>query len=384
MSRRLLVDGWGAFCSYGTVGIQFTSCKMTSQDDYPSLLEKSLVPFIKTNTNKYYFLQDNASNRTARSTLSYYYYYYSIQYSTTLPASGRLFIALPDHLAPVAWTTWCWYHGYAPTVTYSDVEYHEFLEQISEALGARFHNQGCIVKNRNLVKTVLGDFNAKIGCGEETEKFIGRHGLGVRNERGDVLANFCSENELYVMNNHFKKTNSRKWTWISPNMQTKNAIDFVLSADRTIFQDVDIIGRFKFVSDHRLVMAKIRLENKRYHSRKAETTTNFDAKVFSATLKRLIANKISSNYEELKEAVEMAAAEAKSEVPKKFHFSERTRNLFEKRHLLLHQQRSTVEFSMINKLLRLPFDLERKHLLRLQEAVSQGSSLRRALQERQI
>ncbi|XGW07245.1 hypothetical protein V3C99_017075 [Haemonchus contortus] len=217
--------------------------------------------------------------------------------------------------------------GYAPTVTYSDVEYHEFLEQISEALGARFHNQGCIVKKRNLVKIVLGDFNAKIGCGEETEKFIGRHGLGVRNERGDVLANFCSENELYVMNNHFKKRNSRKWTWISPNMQTRNAIDFVLSADRTIFQDVDIIGRFKFVSEHRLVMAKIRLENKRYHSRKAETTTNFDAKVFSATLERLIANKISSNYEELKEAVKMAAAEAKSEVPKKFHFSERTRNL---------------------------------------------------------
>ncbi|XGW07247.1 hypothetical protein V3C99_017075 [Haemonchus contortus] len=47
---------------------------------------------------------------------------------------------------------------------------------------------------------------------------------------------------------------------------------------------------------------------------KAETTTNFDAKVFSATLERLIANKISSNYEELKEAVKMAAAEAKSEL----------------------------------------------------------------------
>lgn len=75
MSRRnfggfsLMV--WGAFCSDGTVGIQITSCKMTSHD-YRSLLGKTLVPFIQKNTNKnHVFMQDNASIHAARSTLSY-------------------------------------------------------------------------------------------------------------------------------------------------------------------------------------------------------------------------------------------------------------------------------------------------------------------------
>ncbi|KAK6018737.1 endonuclease/exonuclease/phosphatase family protein [Ostertagia ostertagi] len=281
--------------------------------------------------------------------------------------------------------------GYAPTTAYSDIEYQEFLEQISQALGARFHCLSCTAlrKKRQLSKIVVGDFNAKIGSGERNEKFIGRHGLGVRNERGNMLVNFCSENELYVMNNHFKKRKSRKWTWISPNMQTKNAIDFVLSSDQSIFSDVDIIGRFKFVSDHRLVMAKIRLESK-YHRypRKAKTTANFNKSVFSATLEHLVSNRVFDNYEDLKSEIKVAADTATTEVPRRFHLSEATRKLFERRHLLLQQlsARNTIEFSMINKLLRLSLksDLEQKHLLRLQEAVSKGSSLRRVLQENRI
>ncbi|KAK5972012.1 hypothetical protein GCK32_009919 [Trichostrongylus colubriformis] len=238
-------------------------------------------------------------------------------------------------------------------------------------------------------KVVIGDFNAKIGSGEENEKFIGKYGLGIRNKRGEILANFCSESELYVMNNRFKKRKSRKWTWISPNMQTKNAIDFVLSTDQSIFSDVDIMGRFKFVSDHRLVMAKIRIQSKHHrYPRAVRTTTNINESIFAAALERLVSDKVPESYEGLKNAMKVAAETATSEVPKRSHFSETTRKLFEKRHFLVQQcsTRSTVEFSVINKLLRLSLrsDLEQKHLLRLEEAVSKGSSLRQVLHEKKV
>ncbi|KAK5985826.1 Endo/exonuclease/phosphatase domain-containing protein [Trichostrongylus colubriformis] len=185
--------------------------------------------------------------------------------------------------------------GYAPTTAHSDVEYEEFLEQISRALSARFHYQNSAVprKKRKLSKIVGGDFNAKIGSGEENEKFIEKYGLGIRNKRGEILANFCSESELYVMNNRFKKRRSRKWTWILPNMQTKNAIDFVLSTDQSIFSDVDIMGRFKFVSDHRFVMAKIRIQSKHHrYPRAVRTTTNINESVFAAALECLVSDRV--------------------------------------------------------------------------------------------
>ncbi|XGW10104.1 hypothetical protein V3C99_011962 [Haemonchus contortus] len=70
-----------------------------------------------------------------------------------------------------------------------------------------------------------------------------------------------AESELHAVNNNFKKRNPRKWTWISLNMQTRSAIDFILLNDQTTFPYVDIISRFEFDSDHRVVMAKIRLKN---------------------------------------------------------------------------------------------------------------------------
>ncbi|XGW27423.1 hypothetical protein V3C99_007766 [Haemonchus contortus] len=61
---------WGAFCSDGTVGIQFTSCKVKSQD-YQSLPGKTLVPFTNNTNKNYVFMQDSASIHATRSTLSY-------------------------------------------------------------------------------------------------------------------------------------------------------------------------------------------------------------------------------------------------------------------------------------------------------------------------
>ncbi|EYB98844.1 hypothetical protein Y032_0127g1377 [Ancylostoma ceylanicum] len=166
-------------------------------------------------------------------------------------------------------------------------------------------------------------------------------------------------------------------------MKTKNAIDFVLSEDPAIFLDIDIIGRFRFTSDHRLVMAKIRLRNRRFmFKKKPRSTLNKEA--FSSALEYLASSTDLSNYEQLKRAIALAADGASTKQVKESHISEGTRKLYECRHRLLYQfsARSTVEFSVVSKALResLKADIERKHLSRIHQAISSGRSIRKSLQ----
>jgi len=50
----------------------------------------------------------------------------------------------------------------------------------------------------------MGDFNSKVAS-EKAESVIGSHGLGVINEKGRILQEWCRENELCIMNTWFQK-----------------------------------------------------------------------------------------------------------------------------------------------------------------------------------
>ena len=50
----------------------------------------------------------------------------------------------------------------------------------------------------------MGDFNAKVGIGAEPNSGIGPFGLGIRNEAGHRLAEFCSVNSLILCNTFYK------------------------------------------------------------------------------------------------------------------------------------------------------------------------------------
>ena len=45
----------------------------------------------------------------------------------------------------------------------------------------------------------MGDFNARVGEGSDG-KVIGKYGLGKRNDRGQMLSDFCKKNQLVVTN----------------------------------------------------------------------------------------------------------------------------------------------------------------------------------------
>ena len=61
---------------------------------------------------------------------------------------------------------------------------------------------------------ILGDWNAKIGS-QETPGVTGKFGLGVRNEAGQRLIEFCQENANTLYQEHKR----RLYTWTSPDGQ---------------------------------------------------------------------------------------------------------------------------------------------------------------------
>ena len=65
---------------------------------------------------------------------------------------------------------------------------------------------------------IIGDWNAKVGS-QETAGIAGKFGLGVQNEAGQRLTEFCQENALVIANTLFQQHRRRLYTWISPDSQ---------------------------------------------------------------------------------------------------------------------------------------------------------------------
>ena len=69
------------------------------------------------------------------------------------------------------------------------------------------------------------DQNAKVGS-QETPGVTGKFGLGVQNEAGQRLIEFCQENTLVIANTLFQQHKRRLYTWTSPDGQHQNQIDY--------------------------------------------------------------------------------------------------------------------------------------------------------------
>ena len=65
---------------------------------------------------------------------------------------------------------------------------------------------------------IIGDWNAKVGS-QETPGVTGKFGLGVPNEAGQRLIEFCQENALVIANTLFQQHKTRFYKWTSPDGQ---------------------------------------------------------------------------------------------------------------------------------------------------------------------
>ena len=78
---------------------------------------------------------------------------------------------------------------------------------------------------------IIRDWNEKVLI-QETPGVTGKFGLGVENEAGQRLIEFCQENTLVIANTLFQKHKRRLYTWISPGGQYQNQIDYILCSQR--------------------------------------------------------------------------------------------------------------------------------------------------------
>ena len=84
---------------------------------------------------------------------------------------------------------------YAPTSNAEEVEVEWFYEDLQDLLE---------LTAKKDVLFIIEDWNAKVGS-QETPGVTGKFGLGVRNEAGQRLIEFCQENALVVAHNLFQQ-----------------------------------------------------------------------------------------------------------------------------------------------------------------------------------
>ena len=98
---------------------------------------------------------------------------------------------------------------YALTSNAEEAEVEWFYEDLQDLLE---------LTPKKDVLFITGDWNAKVGS-QETSGVTGKFGLGVQNEAGQMLTEFCQENALVIANTLFQQHKRRLYTRPSPDGQ---------------------------------------------------------------------------------------------------------------------------------------------------------------------
>ena len=140
---------------------------------------------------------------------------------------------------------------YALTSNAEEAEVEEFCEDLQDLLE---------LTPKKDVFYIMGDWNAKVGS-QEIPGVTDKLGLGVQNEGGQRLIEFCQENALVMANTLFQQHKRRLYTWTSPDGQHQNQIDYILWSQRwrSSIKSAKIRPGADCGSDHELLIAKFRL-----------------------------------------------------------------------------------------------------------------------------
>ena len=95
--------------------------------------------------------------------------------------------------------------AYAPTSNTEEAEVEQFYEDLQDLLE---------LTPKKDVLFIIGGWNAKVGS-QETPGITGKFGLGIRNEAGQRLIEFCQENTLVIANTLFRPHKRQLYTWTS-------------------------------------------------------------------------------------------------------------------------------------------------------------------------
>ena len=144
---------------------------------------------------------------------------------------------------------------YAPTSNAEEAEVEWFCEDLQDLLE---------LTPKKDVLFIIGNWNEKVGS-QEKPGVTGKFGLGVQNEIGQRLIEFCQENSLVIANTLFQQHKRRLYTWTSPDGQHRNQIDYILCSQRwrSSIKSAKTRPGAYCGSDHELLIAKFRLKLKK-------------------------------------------------------------------------------------------------------------------------
>ena len=111
---------------------------------------------------------------------------------------------------------------YDPTSNAEEAEVERFHKDLQDLLE---------LTPKKHVLFIMGGWNAKVGS-EDIPGLTGKFGLGVQNEAGQRLTEFCQENALVRANTLFHQHKRILYTWTSLDGQYQNQIDSILCSER--------------------------------------------------------------------------------------------------------------------------------------------------------
>lgn len=151
---------------------------------------------------------------------------------------------------------------YMPTSDHSEEEVEELYEEMEVLIEKEKGNDYLVV---------MGDWNAVVGEGKD-DKEVGSFGLGKRNERGQLLVEFCKRKKMKITNTWFDHEKRRIYTWKKAGDTGRYQLDYILVRQRygnSVKNSRGYPGA-DIDSDHNLVMmnAEIKLKKMKRAARR--------------------------------------------------------------------------------------------------------------------
>ena len=152
---------------------------------------------------------------------------------------------------------------YAPTAKATPDTKQRFLNALQDTLDKTAPSD---------ILLLLGDLNARVGSlGADEDHWrgtLGKHGVGERNQAGEDLLEFCTVNQLSIMNTWFEKKRYHLETWTHPGTKRSHMIDYVImrSSQRVLCTDVQVMRGANCWTDHQMIRVRIRMTYPHYRT----------------------------------------------------------------------------------------------------------------------
>ena len=144
---------------------------------------------------------------------------------------------------------------------------------------------------------LLGDMDAQVDSKRQgLEHVIEPHGSAQQNnDARERLLIFCNSNGIFIVNTYFKHKSVHKRKWRSPDRTVENDIDYICINQRlrSALRDVRVDRGADAGSDHRLVIATLKLKFKKILKPKVDKPYNIEKS--GKKIKKLRSKKLGEN-----------------------------------------------------------------------------------------